>query len=146
MQYIHQNINYSDASLKTQIKIITGDGSIGTASSPHSLTFDFAPTYIILLLRYKSNSYTTTYYVGSAPTSGSGNSAANIYMPDVTTEYSPNTFRWMIGYASSNSGSPINYCKKSSDGKTLYWYGNNDNDKSSLLCYPGDIYHWLGIA
>lgn len=124
-----------------QVRIATGSyegtGTYG-ASNPCSLTFPFPPKVVIIP---SYNSWCDDI---------SGNQAANqvggapviVNMDMAPTEYHTGNYpSYFIDFGGHTGGS---YVKKSSDGKTLTWYGlgsaSDQNNESRI------IYRWIAIG
>lgn len=100
-------------------------------SNPANITFDFDPDFIYVIgIGYRSSSYIVS------------NSYPYTFIPmaDVTTSYINKI--WMTGTSSNKS-----YVKRSSDGKTLYWYATYDPDNTFSRYYNenGTVYYFCGI-
>lgn len=91
-----------------EIKAYVGNGRYGP-ENPNSITFSFAPKQVVFL---------NIGYQTSRNGYGSGNSLVN--MVALTTSYVDGTGPFAV--LSHNASSFHSYAKKSSDGKTLYWY------------------------
>ena len=89
-----------------------------------------------------SGSSTNTYaYLDEASTVSNLQSAACCLMADVTTSFTMNG--WMNSSTSKwNAQTDDSYCKKSSDGKILYWY----NSAGTALNVDSSIYYFKAIA
>ena len=136
---------YYDAinGVKFQFKYYTGNGTSRQSSNPASLTFDFAPT-VILFVGYTDNKDGSRFqdaikfstYMGSAAYPGAD-------MTKLTTSY----LYCDMMTASMNSSSVKIMVKKSSDGKTIYWYANTNTDSGNVtLNYSGYTYYFLAIG
>lgn len=97
------------------MEILTLASKTSSESSPFAATFSFAPTIVHMWLQFKpdgsdgdDNSYNWRY----------GGTVA--LMSKITTTYA----RYQGAWASHSQS--YCYTKKSSDGKTLYWYGIGD--------------------
>lgn len=110
-----------------QIKSRTGTGS-SSSSSPASITFDFAPS-IIIPLEYKTDSsggYINLYY---------SNYWTILRTDNLTTSFA------QTGWGHCNSIARSLRVKKSSDGKTIYWYlWDQENFNES-----GYVYYFIGM-
>ena len=113
------------------MKSRTGTGS-ASSSSPCSLTVSFAPT-IVYGMCYKKDSY----YYSSMDTFSNVPGRGMAILADVTTSFVAK--EWMT------SDSENCYVKKSSDGKTIYWYGSGSYPERALN-YNGSVYYFLAIA
>ena len=124
IRYLLFHINTQhDASRRIQFKTRAGTGSSPSSSSPCSLSFDFSPTFIVCLGRYSSS-----YFEGPAITADSYFTSYHNGSPfsNLTTSFVSR------GSMSAGSGSNV---KKSSDGKTIYWYGNNAETSLNVSGY-----------
>lgn len=94
-----------------EIKSYTGNGQHGS-SHPNSITFSFEPKQVVWLnVGVRNVSY------------GAGNNLVNMSL--LTTSYVEGNAPFMVSSHSSYYFHP--FAKKSSDGKTLYWYVTVDN-------------------
>ena len=123
---------------KIQAGSYVGTGTYG-AKNPCSLTFDFVPSVIMILGGLATDKYYIYNGQGSGANDYYGQSA--ILLSEVTTSYQQYRGLGICGYFTSSG---INFCygKKSSDGKTFYWYSNSDkvtqyNDKTMTYWYMG---------
>ncbi len=99
----------------------TGTGTYG-ADNPNILAFDFEPKLVIMLgYQVKNNKGQVTQYVPMFGRIESVDTAdVTVMVPDIlTTEYEQRK-----GFVKGSSYSSLNTCyaKKSTDGKTIYWY------------------------
>ena len=110
----------------------TGTDTAGV-SNPCSITFEAAPKLIYLLGSKKPNGVFTWYSLKDHSDS-SGHYLWGIYMGALTTAYTENT-----GFLTDSTElGAISYGKKSSDGKTYYWYVDMASLSSSQQAYgPG---------
>ena len=100
-----------------EVKTYYGTGRYGE-SNPNSLTFSFAPSYVLMISGYYSLG-------GGDAEPSSGFSKLTINMGTLTTNYENGTGFFAHMYAGGHATSTLRNCaKKSSDGKTLYWYAN----------------------
>jgi hypothetical protein len=93
-----------------------GTGTYG-ADNPNSITFDFVPKVVwIYYSRFKGSSpfYSSTYF----------DNTSMVVTDHLTTDY-------VVGYGFNSDGNSTKngYAKKSSDGKTIYWYQTSANYK-----------------
>ena len=95
-----------------------------------SITFSFAPTIIRLLCRYTKSS-------SSIECQGTGIGTTDYrvaVLKDLTTSFTTISYCQMMTTSSSDV-----HAKKSSDGKTFYWYGGSSYNGCSLIdsttCY-----------
>ena len=109
-----------------------GTGTAGV-SNPCSITFEAAPKLIYLLGSKKPNGVFTWYSLKDHSDS-SGHYLWGIYMGALTTVYTENT-----GFLTDSTElGATSYGKKSSDGKTYYWYVDMASLSSSQQAYgPG---------
>ena len=110
----------------------TGTDTAGV-SNPCSITFEAAPKLIYLLGSKKPNGVFTWYSLKDHSDS-SGHSLWGISMGALTTVYTENT-----GFLTDSTElGATSYGKKSSDGKTYYWYVDMASLSSSQQAYgPG---------
>lgn len=85
------------------------------ASNPSSVTFDFAPKFVFFVYK-RSNQL---YFGGH--TGGSIGASMAVPMDCVTTAYKSICAPGMVGFSPDTA-----MTKKSSDGKTLYWYNTTN--------------------
>ena len=101
------------------------------------MTFSFAPTFIAIIGYYQ-------------PASGSSNPARftlnfsnftryGAYMSQVTTSFES---RYMMSQYDFSKP----YVKKSSDGKTIYWYLSSSDSANYICNASGCVYYFLGAA
>ncbi len=133
-----------DGAVKIQTGSYVGTGTYG-ASNPCSLTFDFAPMMAIML-GFKNTSNTFVSVFGSyyfTASSSTYNTNCVMYTQSVSTSY---TSTVVFSYGQVNSANTFG--KKSSDGKTYYWYF--DGTATSTAGYQfntsGYTYYWLAIG
>lgn len=93
-----------------EVKTYVGNGRHGP-ENPNSITFSFVPKQVVFLNAGYQNTGNVYGY-------GSGNSLVN--MVALTTSYVDGTGPFAV--SSHNVSYFHSYAKKSSDGKTLYWY------------------------
>lgn len=108
----------ADEKAKIETGYYTGTGVYGE-SNPNVLNFDFPPTYIIIFASVIRNGC--------------------VYMNELTTEY--------VDYRGPSGSSDYScYGKKSSDGKTIYWYTIYTNGGASAqLNASGVKYYYMAI-
>ena len=122
---------------KIQIGSYVGTG-VGGESNPNSLTFDFEPKIVYC--------FTGQLSFGNRP---AGNSSSFGALPTVllSTEY-----KEYMGFGSGGVSSDDYslHAKKSSDGKTIYWYSDyTDTQKLSAQLQnniSGQTYHYIAIG
>lgn len=118
---------YSDAiNNKIQFVTRTGTGTTGSSDNPCSLTFNFAPYYVWYMFR--------DFGAGPVSPADTTYSYIGVTMSNVSTSY---TSERMM----SQNGADI-YIKKSSDEKSIYWYGAS----ADKIYNSNIIYAFLGIA
>ena len=120
MEYAFLGKPLDNATLAAKIETgyYTGTGVYGE-SDPNVLNFYFPPTYIIIFASVIRNGC--------------------VYMNELTTEYVD--YRGPSGDSSYSS-----YAKKSSDGKTIYWYTTNTSSGASAqLNASGVKYYYMAI-
>lgn len=128
---------------KIQFKIRTGTGEKGSESSPLSLTFDFAWEFIVCIgksiTEYNNGPY-GFYGLGANNILVCGGAISSL----LTEEFQNRSFMVDTTCDKYNKKS---MCKKSSDSKTIYWYGAGSNtDSSTALNESGVIYGFLAFA
>lgn len=103
----------------------TGTGTCGI-NNPNILTFDFAPKLVWFTYKYADGSY--------SPIAGENN-APIIDMQILTTSFKKGS--------GPNTGTAGNSGKKSSDGKSVYWYGLNAEYQANV---SGHEYYWIAFG
>lgn len=109
--------------------IHTGNNTAGSASAPFSITFSFAPN--LLILPYEWMHSTSNDYI-------SGNSLID------TSRFSSSSFDYYHTIWVGNTGQPLRI-KKSSDGKTIFWYGPDISDYIQVYNESGHQYIFYGL-
>lgn len=122
---------YYDATRKIEIKSYNGTGTAGSSSSPTSVTFSFDPNYILCCGYKSSNAFRNKDY-----------SFTCVEMSVLTTSFQLFD-AWGYSY-NSYSGQSMRL-KKSSDGKTIYWYALVDNQEYMVNNTSGYKYYYIGI-
>ena len=122
---------YYDASKKIEIKSYVGTGTAGSSSSPTSVSFSFNPDYIW----FCGAKYSYGFH-------GMSDSFACVEMALLTTSFERYD-AWGQSY-NNYSGSSMSL-KKSSDGKTIYWYGRYNNADALINNTSGMKYYYIGI-
>lgn len=135
---LQNKVNNLPTSAKTEIKTYTGNGKSGS-SNPCSVTFSSIVPKIIMVIGWKQNN-------GHQVNMQSGGYRYNVPMilcDELTTSYSGS-----VGfmYCDSASTQPARYAKKSSDGKTIYWYIEGDGQAQAQINQSDYKYYILGIA
>lgn len=126
---------------KIQTFSYTGNGKWGE-SNPNSVTFSFTPKIVALIASVRISDGVITRYVP-------GSCYWITLMDVVPTTYSNNVG---LGYHYDGMSSyPTYFGKKSTDGKTLYWYSHyaidTSNDASVLqFNATGNTYHGIAIG
>ena len=92
------------------------------------MTFSFAPTLVV---------YRATVPNGNGSTSMQYSNGSGLATQTLTT-----SFKNLTGISFGNASNI--YWKKSSDGKTLYWYASNDAGQAGNT--SGATYLFYGIA
>lgn len=111
---------------RVQVVSYVGTGTYGK-DNPCSLTFDFAPKVVMLL-------YEKSTFHGGLQGQTFFYSAYTLLWPTSYTQY--------VGFRSNSDDSSGLYGKKSTDGKTLYWY----DSRGQQLNTAGNEYVFLGIG
>ena len=110
----------------------TGNDNYG-ASYPNSLTFNFAPKIVIW----------TNYFIDASRGYSPHGGFYQINCATLTTSYTKNQGPYQDTEYNT-------YAKKSSDGKTIYWYAvyayGSGRTSSQQLNYYGYVYHWIAIG
>ena len=120
----------------------TGTGVKPTSSSPQSITFPFAPKYIIYLGKGASAFILGQQSISSISSSSSGGSFYDIVrLAGINT-----SFMYGGGFGLQGSSSYTTYGKKSYDGKTFSWYSESNLNDDYHLCASGTIYSFIGLA
>lgn len=115
-----------------------GTGSLGTSSSPISITFSFAPTVVIPMEIAVTSSNCSGYIDLNR-----SNETPILKANSLSTSFAVNS-----GWKSGNSPYYGKYIKKSSDGKTIYWYASNAEAGTASYMFNSSsyTYYFLGIA
>ena len=124
-----------------------GTGTYGV-NNPNTLTFDFVPEIVILykysfpkLFSYSTGVFPQYYFTNYQSAGYYRNTSFDtiIITQDLTTSYKPCT-GFYSGYKSESDVTDYNtigsYAKKSSDGKTIYWYNTQG---SAFQCNVSNI-------
>ena len=116
---------------KIQFTAITGTGTAGSSSSPISISFNFAPTVAILV---GFNQYNTVYLDQRSITQ------RGLPVSSLTTSFQE-------AYAFTKGSGIRTNAKKSSDGKTVYWYVNYGGSTADDYCNDSStIYYFMALA
>ena len=125
---------------KIQIVSRTGNDTASSSSAPYSITFSFVPVVVIGLGGNGTTSIHSMFVNrGSNITYG----ASALVVDKLTTSYQSGSF----GYISSSSDDYAYavYAKRSSNSKTIYFYGSYSN-VVTLGKTDGTVYRYLGIG
>ena len=132
-----------------------GTGSKGTSSSPISITFSFAPKIVFFIgktMYYSSGNATYNNVQIRTEYHSSYNEAAGCNAEFISTSYSA-AARCMLTTANDSTDVANNnvYIKKSSDGKTIYWYAAYSTADADYIgngssSYYTAYYYWLGLG
>lgn len=131
-------IFYIDAS-KVQFITRVGTGS-SSSSSPCSLTFNFAPKFVAALCYSDSYERNGTTYYWENLFWFTPNEHNFVKMDRLLTSFD-STQKYNFYRESSWSSSSSAW--KSSDGKTLYWYGSDDSYSYNISGY---VYSFLAFS
>ena len=128
--YTYTPLGQLGAKVQTATGSYTGTGTYGS-NKPSSLTFDFEPKLLVIIGYFSaSGNYSAT--------NASSNGAYNMVSADVlSTKYISG-----MGLGLYDSGAP--YGKKSSDGRTIYWY--HSVSAKGQLNISGYTYHYIAIG
>lgn len=122
----------------------TGTGKVGS-SNPTSLTFPFAPKAVFILSVYGDGRYYNLPRDSKTPGSTmSGDTQWVVDCNTLTTSYAKYNGFGDSRTSSSNTYGD-NYGKKSSDGKTIYWYNTYD-DAGWQLNASNYKYYYMAIG
>lgn len=128
-------ITIPDSQIEGGLQVVfgyyVGTGTYGE-SNPNSLTFDFAPKFVMLFGWVNNNS--------SALFAGSYGSNCSLVM--ATDFLHADAYMYGDGFALNTTKDA--YGKKSADGKTIYWY-NTGNDGYQANG-GGDRYYYMAIG
>ena len=113
-----------------QVKSRAGTGS-ASSSSPASIMFGFAPS-IIIPIDYYSNYHGGYIYLNLS------NDQPILRTDQLTTSYDKR------GWGETSYNNYSVYVKKSSDGKTIYWYPNTSD--YNYFNYSGYTYYFIGMS
>ena len=131
-EYEYLGIPFDNAVTAPKIETgsYVGTGTYG-ASNPSQITFEFAPSWVIMLYvdgRYPNQLHLTDY-----------GAASFLPMDAITTTYANTQAPSVQGYAANAT-----YAKKSEDGKILYWY--NTNSARSQLNAASDKLFYIAFS
>ena len=133
--------------MKIQTVSREGTGTYGTSSSPLSITFSFVP--IIAWADFVNWSDGRVELCGNNSSSSFSSYVANRSVA-LTTSFQKSCPWW---YHVSNTSTPSTsiYGKKSSNGKTIYWYGSTSGgypveSPSEIFNASGDTYYFTAIG
>ncbi len=123
---------------KIEVKTYAGTGGYGS-SNPCSVTFSFAPKIVLMLGWIQGESK----YQMSINGIGYTYCSNTIFCDVLGTTYSE-----VAGFSfSGTNNGPGRFAKKSSDGKTIYWYLNSEtNVAQSQLNAVNNTYYVLAIG
>lgn len=110
-EYLGIPLNNAVTAPRIETGSYVGTGTYG-ASNPSQITFEFAPSWVIMLYvdgRYPDRLHLTEY-----------GAASFLPMDAITTTYKNTQAPSVQGYSANDT-----YAKKSEDGKILYWYNTN---------------------
>lgn len=129
---------FSTALGVTSITLVSraGTGGYGSSANPLKITFPFAPKVVIL--------YGST--MNSANGYGWYNAFSVIEMSTLTTSFK-SRHGWIVGDQLGSVGSGI-YASKTSDEKTIKWYGGSSSagDAHLVANASGYTYYYIAIA
>lgn len=131
-EYEYLGIPFDNAVTAPKIETgsYVGTGTYG-ASNPSQITFEFAPSWVIMLYvdgRYPNRLHLTDY-----------GAASFLPMDAITTTYENTQAPSVQGYSADDT-----YAKKSEDGKILYWY--NTNSARSQLNATSDKLFYISFS
>lgn len=130
------NIDTLVSSLGGRVELVTyaGTGTYGK-SNPCSVTFSFAPKLIMMI------GYTFNNHPSSSLPDGLFNAVTTSYTNHIACEYLTTKYKESLGLI-QDTAEERSYGKKSSDGKTIYWYTTGSWQYNDA----GFKYYVLGIA
>lgn len=134
---LQTKVNGISTSATTEIKSYAGTGKSGV-SNPCSVTFSIVPK-VVIMLGWKQNDNNSQYGIQST---GADYCSDVIFCDGLTTSYT----QWIGFLFSSSSTHPTKYAKKSSDGKTIYWYTEGDSTAQAQLNLATNTYYLLAIG
>lgn len=126
-----------------EIVSYVGSGQVGV-DYPCSITFSFAPKIVVCISEIRSGG-------DSVPTIANLGDVISIITNNLTTNYVEYK-GFMRGDTSNDIYYQRNYGKKSSNGKTIYWYhltglsGDSTATPYNQLNVSGTTYYFLGIG
>ena len=127
---------------KMQFISRTGTGSC-SSSSPCSLTFKFAPSVVIPVLGQNGSSNSMFH----ADVSNGYFYGANTRLLTTSFVQGGGTSTGVMQRSTSGGGTWYAYAKKSSDGKTIYWYYDSSNgSEAKVYNASGSIEYFLAFA
>ena len=128
-------VNGSTSVINVERGSYIGTGEIKTSNDPMSITFDVAPDYVWL---YATSGDT---YAAAAQTELNGTQARYgfpVNMKELGTSFT-------MGPMPNNYQPGSSWAKKSSDGKTLSWYGNYRNAATWSNNNANTTYYYFGV-
>lgn len=125
------NLLSNNGTAKIEVASYTGTGTFGV-NNPSSITFGFAPKMVFAICQIRMTDNKGYQFFGEARYIG----CAVMISDALSTSFSSSQ-----GFIhGTNTG---NHGKKSSDGKTFYWYAEEEDKQ---LNYPGYDYYFLAIG
>lgn len=110
-----------------------GTSGRGTSSSPLSITFDFAPNFVIPLTGWEDHIF---LHPSSTVTAGTSSDILHgVNMSVITTSFS--------SYHAMVTNNATIQVKKSSDGMTLYWYASSSSVEMDTIFNSKDITYYF---
>lgn len=130
------NINTLASSLGGRAELVSyvGTGTYGK-SNPCSVTFSFAPKLIMMI------GYTFNNHPSSSLPDGLFNAVTTSYTNHIACEYLTTNYKQSLGLI-QDTAEESSYGKKSSNGKTIYWYTTGSWQYNDA----GFKYYVLGVA
>lgn len=130
----HINNAYDAMAGKLQLISRAGTGATSSSSDPCFITFSFAPSIIFSIMYFNGTKGYALF--------PSNNSNHIVSMSNISTSFNNNE----DAFIDSGSNGTF-YTKKSSNGKTLYWYYRySENNAFYSYNTIGRTYYFLGIA
>lgn len=127
---------------KIEFNTYKGSGTSG-ASAPNSITFSFAPKFVILLGYWDDvYEYFTPLFGYYGPQTYSYYFSCVIPMAGLTTSYKSN-----LGFMYQQPTPGASYASKNSSGDTVYWYCTNSTLSGLTQCNDAQYtYYYVAIG
>ena len=143
----------ANTAIKIETGSYTGTGTTGSSSSPITITFS-SPFLLVIMLNWEYDSkFTSTLEQETEGGFGGEYRQFNMVCADLlTTSFQAGVGWGYNGDINLGSGDYRDYStslKKSSNGRTLYWYESSDyaiRDPLHVFNDNNSVYHWIAIT